>query len=169
MTQLEKLETTLDDVLNKKAPKLPENGRKSLAGALWWLALVFGVLQLWGAWALWRVAHQLDYVNSVLDAYGVPTPANNLGMLYYLALIVIVVTAVIALLAAPGLKAMKKQGWNLLFYSMLVNVAYGVVVLFASYGGFGNMVVALLGSVVGAYLLFQVRGEFMKAHAHKKA
>ncbi len=175
MAQLEKLETTLDDVLNKKAPfKIPESGRKTLAGALWWLALVFGVLQLWGAWSLWHVAHWtdawVDYANSISRTYGGTTVSNDLGFLYYLALLVVVVTAVMALLAAPGLKAMKKAGWNMLFYSMLVNVVYGVVVLFASYGGFGNMVVAFLGSVVGAYLLFQVRGQFVKSHtpaAHK--
>lgn len=170
MTQLEKLETTLDDAFNKKAPfKIPENGRKSLAGALWWLALIFGVLQLWGAWALWRAAHLVnalvDYANSISAVYGGDTGVNNLGFMYYLALLVLVVTAVISLLAAPGLKAMKKAGWNLLFYSMLINVAYGVVVLFASYGGFGNMVAALISSVIGAYLLFQVRSQFMKSHA----
>lgn len=169
MAQLEKLETKLDEVLDKKAPfKIPENGRKTLAGALWWLALVFGVLQLWGAWALWRVAHWadawVDYANSVSRAYGGGAVANDLGVLYYLAFVVLLVTAVLALLAAPGLKAMKKAGWNLLFYSLLVNVAYGVAVLFANYGGFGNMVLALLGSAVGAYLLFQVRSQFMKSH-----
>lgn len=166
MPQLEKLETTLDDVLNKKAPvKIPENGRKSLAGALWWLALIFGVLSLWGAWALWRVGHWVDtwvdYANSMTSVYGV---SNELGVMYYLALVVLVVSAVMALLAAPGLKAMKKSGWNLLFYSMLVNAVYGVVVLFANYGGFGDMLVAFLGSLVGAYLLFQVRSQFMKSH-----
>lgn len=172
MAQLDKLETTLDDVLNKKAPfKIPENGRRTLAGALWWLALVFGVLQLWAAWGLWRVAHwtdQLaDYANSLAAVYGGPV-TNDLGAFYYLALVVLAVTAVLSLLAAPGLKAMKKAGWNLLFYSMLVNVAYGVVVLFVSYGGFGDMVWALISSLIGAYLLFQVRGEFMKSHVAAK-
>ncbi|HEY5806211.1 MAG TPA: hypothetical protein VIS56_02375 [Candidatus Saccharimonadales bacterium] len=106
MAQLEKLESTLDDVFNKKVPfKIPENGRKALAGALWWLALIFGVLQLWGAWALWRVAHWadawVDYANS----------------------------------------------------------------LSAAYGGFGDMVGALIGSAIGVYLLFQVRGQFMRSRA----
>lgn len=173
-SQLEKLETTLDDALNKKAPfKIPENGRKTLAGALWWLALIFGLLQLWAAWGLWRVAHWadqwVDYANSISAAYGLDTVANDLGLFYYLALVVVAVTGVMALLAAPGLKAMKKAGWNLLFYSLLVNVVYSVLVLFADYGGFGDMLGALVGSLIGAYLLFQVRDQFMKSHATKKA
>lgn len=170
MTQLEKLENNLDDVLNKKAPfKIPENGRKTLAGALWWLSLIFGVLQLWGAWALWHVAHWadawVDYANSVSSAYGGGHVVNSLGFFYYLALIVLAITAAMALLAAPGLKAKRKSGWNLLFYSLLVNVAYGVIVLFANYGGFGDMLGAFVGSVIGGYLLFQVRSQFIKQRA----
>ena len=143
MAQLDKLETTLDDMLNKKAPfKIPEDGRKTLAGALWWLALIFGVLQLWSAWALWNVAHiadpLVDYANSISAAYGVGPVVNSLGFFYYLALAVIAAVGIVSLLAAPGLKAMKKSGWNLLFYAMLVNVAYGVVILFEHYGGFGG-------------------------------
>ena len=173
MAQLDKLETTLDDMLNKKAPfKIPEDGRKTLAGALWWLALIFGVLQLWSAWALWNVAHiadpLVDYANSISAAYGVGPVVNSLGFFYYLALAVIAAVGIVSLLAAPGLKAMKKSGWNLLFYAMLVNVAYGVVILFEHYGGFGDMLAAFVSSLIGAYLLFQVRSQFMKSHAVSK-
>ena len=160
MTQLDKLETTLDDSLNKKAPfKLPESSRKSLAGALWWLALVGGLAQLYLAWRLWsdwhRVDQLVDYANSIAD---------DLGPFFYLVLITLAVSGALLLLAAPSLKAMKKAGWNLIFYSLLVNVAYGVVSLFSDYGGFSNLFGALLGSLVGAYLLFQVRDHFMKSH-----
>lgn len=170
MAQLDKLETALDDTLNKKAPfKIPENGRQSLAGALWWLALIFGVLQLWAAWAFWRSAHYVDrlvdYANSLSSLYGGPM-VNHLGFFFYVSLVVLLLSAVLMLLAAPQLKAMRKAGWNLLFYGLLVNVAYSVVVLFADYGGFDNFLWGLVSSVVGAYLLFQVRDQFMKSH-HK--
>ena len=169
MTQLEKLETTLDDVLNKKAPfKIPEDGRKTLAGAMWWLSLLFGILQLWLVWHLWHLGHVadawVDYANSISSVYGVAPTVHHLGLFYYLALITLGITGVLSLLAAPGLKAMKKAGWDLLFYALLVNAVYGVVAVFTSYGGFGNLIGALVGSVVGAYLLFQVRGQFMKSH-----
>jgi len=176
MTQLEKLETMLDESLNKKAPfKIPENGRKSLANAFWWIALVVGVLQLYAAWLFWHAAHAvnalIDYSNAISAAYGGPTTTTHLGLFYYLALLVLLVDGAILLLAAPGLKAMRKSGWNLLFYSLLVNVVYGVVALFTSYGGFSHLLSAVVGSVVGAYLLFQVRDRFMKSDAaeHHKA
>ena len=170
MAQLDKLETALDDTLNKKAPfKIPESGRKSLAGALWWLALIFGVLQLWAAWSFWRSAHLVDrlvdYANSFSALYG-GEKVNSLGFFFYASLVVLLASAVLMLLAAPHLKSMRKAGWNLLFYSLLVNVAYSVVVLFADYGGFGSFVWGLISSVIGAYLLFQVRDQFMKSHKH---
>lgn len=174
MGQLDKLEIQLDDVLNKKAPfKIPPDGRKSLAGALWIIALIFGLLQLWLAWNFWHVGHAVDrlvdYANTLSAAYGGSVVTNDLGPMYYLTLVVLAADAAILLLAAPALKAMRKNGWNLAFYSMLLNVVYGVVVLFSSHGGFGDLIGALIGSTIGAYLLFQVRDQFTKSQpaAHK--
>lgn len=173
-SQLEKLETALDDSLNKKAPKLPEDTRKSLAGVMWVLALVGGVAQLYMAWRLWdwgRYADKaLDALNSFAAAYGVETAGKDLGLMFYVGLVTLAVSGALLLLAAPSLKAMKKAGWNLVFYSLLVNVLYGVISLFIdTYGGFGNLLGALVGSLIGAYLLFQVRERFMKSHAHHQA
>src|SRR5688572_6616276 len=100
MAQLDKLETALDDALNKKAPvKIPENGRKSLAGAMWWLALIFGVLQLWAAWAFWRAGHLVDrlvdYANSLGAMYANGPVSNGLGFFYYLSLVVLLVSALL--------------------------------------------------------------------------
>lgn len=64
------------------------------------------------------------------------------------------------LLAVPGLKAFKKAGWNLVFYALLINLAYGVIVAFTTYGTFGDLLGAAIGSLIGTYLLFQVRSHF---------
>ena len=175
MTLLEKLEMTLDDSLNKKAPfTLSEANRKSLAAAMWWLALVGGVLQVWLAWGFWHIGHlvntYVDYANSISMMYGNGATVNHLSFFYYLTLVTVAVSAVLMLLAAPNLKAMRKQGWNLLFYSLLVNLAFGVVRLFSGYGSIVTLFGVLVSSVVGAYLLFQVREYFMKSvAAHNKA
>ena len=175
MTQLEKLETRLDDVFAKNpAIKLPVKSRKSLAEAMWWLALVAGILQLWLAWTFWHAGHWIEDVvsqtNTIAAYYGVHTTVHNLGMLYYITLVVLLASGVLSLLAAPGLKAMQKHGWNLLFYSLLVNVVYGFVRMFTDYGGLMSLIGALFGSAIAAYFLFQVREYFIKsASAHKSA
>lgn len=171
MAQVDKLETWLDDALNKNAPfKLPAKSRKTLAEALWWLALLGGVLQLWLAWGFWHVGHLVDrlvdYANTLSSIYG-GTTVSHLGMFYYTSLVVLLVSAVLLLLAAPGLKAMRKQGWDLAFYSLLVNVVYGVFRMFTDYGNVGSLLGALIGSAISAYFLFQVREYFMKTATAK--
>src|SRR5215468_1518170 len=157
MGQLDKIEMTLDDALNKKAPfKLPTESRKMLAGSMWWLALVFGVLQMWLAWDLWHLGNFAEegfkYANDLSRASGGPgVMSSDLGMMYYLSFFVLVVDAALLLLAAPGLKAMRKAGWNLVFYSLLLNVVYGVLVMFSDVrGGFGELLWSVAGSVAGA-------------------
>ena len=159
MDALQKLEHKLDGFFNKKVPfKLPQAARKSLADALWILALVFGILQLWTAWDMWHIGH---YVDSVLSGYALPGP--DLGFTYYLSVIVLVISAVVVLVAAPALKEHKKAGgWDLLFLGLLLNAVHGLIRIFSNVnGGFGEMLWALLVSAVGAYFLFQVRDNFM--------
>lgn len=170
MGTLDKLEASLVDPLDKKAPvKLPPSARKSLGRAMWIIALVFGILQLWAAWSLWHLGHyvdrSVDYLNSLSAYYGGPDlVASSLGVFYYVSLIFILADAALLLFAAPGLKSMRRFGWNLLFYSLILNVAYGVIRIFAEVGGgFGPFVWSLIVSTIGAYFLFQIRDQFTGA------
>ena len=172
MAQVDKLETWLDDVLNKNAPfKLPAKSRKTLAGAMWWLALIGGVLQLWLAWGFWQTAHLVDrlvdYTNALSSIYGDNSVVHHLGMFYYTSLVVLLISAVLLLLAAPHLKAMRKQGWDLVFYGLLITAVYGVVQMFADYGSFSHLLGTLIGSAISAFFLFQVREYFLKSAAAK--
>jgi TRAP-type C4-dicarboxylate transport system permease small subunit len=169
MSSLQKLETKLDGWLNKKAPiKLPPEGRKTLAGALWWISLIVGILQLWGAWALWNIGHATTaaYSAYLSDVYGETNTAIHLGLFYWIAFFCILFVGVITLIAAPKLKQMKKTGWNLLFYSMLLNAAFALFRLFSGVDGiFSGFFGAVLGALIGSFLLFQVRDYFTGKHA----
>ncbi|HSX36364.1 MAG TPA: hypothetical protein VLH84_05525 [Patescibacteria group bacterium] len=177
MSALQKLEVQLNDVFVKKAPfQLPPNGRKGLAGALWWISLVFGVVQLWAVWVLWHLGHGvnqlLDYTNGYLQANGLApvSGTQHLGMVYYLALLSLLVDAVILLLAVSGLKNKQKAGWNWLYYSLLLNAAYGVIRMFSNVGGgIGQLFGAVISFAIGGYLLFQVREYFMGKTVHAEA
>jgi len=166
MGVLDKLEMSLVDPLEKKAPALPPNARRGLAKAMWIIALVLGVLQLWAAWSFWHLGHYIDasvtYLNTISSYYGTPNVAvSHLGLFYYLSLLFLVVDAVVLLLATTGLKAMRKAGWNFLFYSLILNVAYGLIRMFAEVGGgFGQFFWTLVSTAIGAYFLFQIRSEF---------
>ncbi len=173
MAKLGKLENGLNNSLGKKAPyQLPEKTRKALVQYMPVIALVVGILQLLAAWGLWRLGHVaerwVDYTRRIDDVYGMHYTAQHLGPFYYLALFVLVVGGLMLVIAYNGLKNHQKSGWNLLFYSLLLNTAYGVLRLFTDEGnGFAAFFGALIGSLVGAYVLFQIRSYYLTGAARK--
>jgi hypothetical protein len=172
MSALQSLENSLEDVFVKKAPALPENGKKAIVEYIPYINLILGLLSLWTAYALWHWAHLADnlinYANTLSAAYGGGTIAHTrMSGILWLGMVVMAVQALLYIAAFPALRDRKKSGWNLMFYALLVNVVYGVVVLFSDYGGVGNLLGSLIGSAVGLYFLFQIRGHYLKAAAPK--
>ena len=166
MAALDQLEKSLEGVFVKSAPKLPEKGKEALASWLPWINLILGLLTLWAAWGLWHWAHLanslINNLNALGQAYGVNVAGvHRLSASVWLGIIVLVVEAVLYIMAFPATKARQKRGWNLMFYALLVNLVYGIVVIFTDYGGVGNFIGYLIGTVIGLWLLFQIRGKYL--------
>ncbi len=173
MGALQSLETNLDNVFGKQAPSLPENGKKTLVEWMPWLSLLGGVLAAYTTYVLWHWAHLVsglvNLANSLSAAYGgTQVVADRLTVTMWLSMGVMAATAVLYIAAFPALKERKKSGWNLLFYGLLLNAVYGVVVLFSDYGTASNLIGSLIGSAIGLYLLFQIRGSYSKASTAAK-
>ncbi len=164
MAALTSIEKSLDEVFVKNAPALPPGGKKFLVSYMPWLSLIIGVLSLLAAWNIWRWAHLtnnlVDYANQLSATYGGPLVDDRLTVTVWLSMIVLAISAILYLAAFSGLKNQKKSGWNLVFYALIINVVYGVVSLFSSYGGIGNLIGALLGFAIGSYFLFQIRASY---------
>ncbi len=159
------LEKSLDDLFVKQAPALPDGGKKFLVQYLPWINLILGLVSLYGAYVLWNWAHLansfVNYANSVSAAFGAPPVAvNRLSVGLWIGIAVLAVEALLYIAAFPGTKARKKSGWNLLYYALLLNIVYGIVVLFTDYGSVGNLIGAIIGSAIGLYLLFQIRSSY---------
>jgi len=170
MSTLDKFERQLNVWLTKKAPiAVPSNGRTVLSNALWWIALVAGILQLWAATAFWHTGH---LVNQVINfTSGVPTTVNampatkDLGLFYWLSLWTLSIDALLLLIASPSLKRMKKEGWKLLYYSVLLNALYDILRIFSNVGAnVAGFISTAIGTVIAAYFLFQVRSHFIHDH-----
>ena len=173
MGTLDKLEDKLNDIFVKQAPPLPDGGKKALLQYLPWINLVLGLIALYTVWVLWHWAHLanslIDYANSISAVYGGPTVAHRLTVGIWLGLVVLLAEALLYIAAFPATRDRKKSGWNLMFYALLVNAVYGVVILFTAYGGVGNLIGTLIGSAIGLYLLFQIRSGYSKAPASSKS
>lgn len=162
--KLSGLEGWLDGIFGDKFPvQLPKAAREWIVKVAPWLALVGGVLSLWAAWAFWQAGHYVnelvEWVNTFSAATGAGT-TSKLGFMWYVALIVLLLQALLMLLAFPGLRDRKKSGWNLVFFSTLVAVILGLVQLFVSGYGFGSLVGSLIGAAISFFILFQVRSHY---------
>lgn len=161
MGPLVQLEKAIADAL-KGVPALPKGFKEWLVKYLPWLDLATVALTAWSVWIVWDWAHTanawINYANEFSRAVGgteIATTRLSIGI--WLSLGVLLVEGVIYLLAFSGLRDKKKAGWNFLFYGSIINVLYGIVILFTSYGGFGNLVGSLIGTAIGWYFLFQIR------------
>jgi len=154
------IEKALDDLF-KKLPSMPESGRKMIAQASPWIALIVGVISLYLAWQVYQLT---TLFNSAYSVFGYAlTPALGMyGPVLWVSLIILVVQAVLLLVAFPSLRTGKKSGWNLLLWGALISLVYDVVYnLFSGYINIGQFIFSLLGSAIGLYILFQIRGEFV--------
>ncbi len=168
MSALRSLENNLNELFVKQAPPLPSNAKKALAQYLPWISLILGLLTLYTVYTVWHWAHLannlINYANSISATYGGPFIApNRLTFGIWLGLAVLLVEALLYILAFNNLQARKKPGWDFLFYAMLINIVYGIVVLFTDYGSLGNLMWTVIGSGLGLYLLFQIRGNYKTA------
>lgn len=167
MAALDKAEDSLAKIF-KDLPQLPDSSKEGLAKVWPWLALIGGVLQLFAALALWRLADWADRVTDVANSLSVYYTGYSVGptgfekSIIYLGVAVLLVDAVILLMAFPKLQKRLRSGWNLLFLASLLNVVYAVLQIFTFQRGFGNFIFSLLGTAIGFYLLFQVREKFAK-------
>lgn len=143
---LGQLEKVLDEYLVKKAPALPANVKDILVKFAPYLAILGVIVAIPAVLTLFGLSAFLSAIPLTAAAMA------KTGFSYYLAVIFLLITVVLEALAIPGLLAKTKKGWNLLYYSTLINAVYSL--LSVNIGGL------LLGTVLGLYLLFQVKSYY---------
>lgn len=162
MQALEALENSLAEIY-KNAPPLDKKTKLSIVDIWPWVALIAGILQLYAAYSLWQAGHYVnhlaDYTNSLSQSLtGKPLDHPHLGLTFYLGLAFLAASGLVMLAAYPKLSAKYKSGWDLLFLGLVLNLVYGIVMLFANgYNGPGRLVGSAIGAVIGFYFLFQIR------------
>lgn len=163
METVHKLEETIGGWL-KSFPHLPENWTKWLAKNSWWLVLIGVILSALGAVAL---LFGVMAIGAVTTVYGIAVGPLHDSWWYtttVISLVLLVVTVVIDAMAISPLKAMKSKGWDLLFLTFLVSVVSAIVSTLYNFSGIiGNVI----GVVIGAYVLFEIRSYFKPTVGNK--
>jgi len=129
----------LDLYLVKQAPfQIPDGGREWIVKFGPWITVVLLILTL--PILLFALG-----LGAIFIPFGGIGYASGFGVLT----LFVIVEVGLMIAALPGLFARKMAGWQLLFYSQLVNIAYNILS--------GHVVSALLGGLIALYILFQVR------------
>lgn len=136
------LEGFLNTYLHDKAPALPKELKDFIVQ---YGPIISGVLIVLGLLAVIPLLGLIGGAATLLGYYG-----YSLGPLFYIGLLFSIGALVLEGLAIPGLmKRSKKMGWDLLFYSIWVSAAASLLQ--------GSWVALIVSTVVGLYVLFQVR------------
>lgn len=137
---------TMDEWFSK-FPALPKHWRDILAKIASPLALIFGILGI--IIAIWGLG--IFTTTSPLAFFGGAAGVASYGT-GILSVLIYLIGSILLLAAYPGLRAKKSKGWNLLFWSEMVNLIGGLVSL--------AILSAIIGALIGFYIIFQIRSYF---------
>lgn len=156
MQQLSGLENSLG-TLFKGLPHLPKDWRHWLADNAWWLALIgvaFGCLGILG---LVPVVLGISIFTGIVAG---PAAGALIIITGIVNMAVLVVSVALEAMAITPLKARQKRGWDLLFLVSLVTFT-GAVLNALITGNVDHIIGLVIGTLVGLYVLFEVRMYFV--------
>lgn len=142
------LEKELSEYLLDKAPfHLPENVREIIVKIAPWLVVILMVIAIPAILAV--------FAAGALVSFWAASVGVSLGTAYYISIVFLIITVVLELIALPGLFARKRSGWVFVYYANLVSFV-GNVINFSV----GGLISAVIGLVIGLYILFQIRSYY---------
>lgn len=142
------LEIMLDEYLGKKAPAIPENIKETLVSFAPYLAIIGIVISLPAILAILGIGAMMGPFSAFLGASYLAT----YGVTYYIGIVGLIISAVLEALAIQGLFKRSMGAWRLMYYSSLVTFVASVLQ--------GNLSSAIIGGLIGLYILFQVKGMY---------
>lgn len=145
---LNQLETMLDEYLGKKAPVMPENIKETLVSFAPYFAIIGIVISLPALFALLGIGAMMGPFSAFLGA----SYMMSYGITYYVGIIGIIISSVMEALAIQGLFKRSMSAWKLMYYASLITFVATILQ--------GNLSSALVGGLIGLYILFQVKGMY---------
>lgn len=142
----------------KDVPHLPKGLTKWLAENSWWLTIIGVVLSAFGILGLLTTMMAGSVVLAAVGAVGLG------GMVFVSSLVTLVgtgIAVVVEAMAISPLKAMKKRGWELMFFALLVSVALGIVGSLLSVN-IAGILFGLVGAAIGIYVALELKPYFVK-------
>ncbi|WP_138477613.1 hypothetical protein [Dyadobacter bucti] len=138
------LEKELEPVFLQKFPPFSESVKEFLVQYGPYFILVISILGVIGI---------LTALGVGSAAIGMGAVSAGLGLTFYAGIALGAITLIMYLMAFTPLRARKRAGWNLLYYALLLGLISSLVQL--------NIVAAVIGGIIGFWVLFQIREKYI--------
>jgi hypothetical protein len=145
---LGKLEALFEEYLGKKAPAMPDNIKETLVSFSPYLAIIGIVISVPALLALLGIGAAVGPFTAFLGAGYM----MQYSFSYMIGAGALLISAVLEGLAIQGLFKREMKAWRLMYYSSLVSFAASVLQ--------GSVTSAIVGLLIGMYILFQVREKY---------
>jgi hypothetical protein len=129
-------------------PHLPANWKKVITDIAPWVSLIFGILAIIGLLG----TSMLGVLLSPLIALN--NGIRGLGL--FISILLSFATAIFSILSFKPLQAMSKKGWDYAFYGLALSALGTIISIVLMSTSFGSVI----GILIGAYLLFEVRERY---------
>jgi hypothetical protein len=138
------LEKELEPIFLVKFPPFSESVKEFLVQYGPYFILVLSVIAVFGLLVAFGVSGA---------ALGMGAVAPGIGFNFYLSIALGVITLIMYLMSFSPLRARKRAGWNLLYYALLIGIVSNLIQL--------SILGALIGAVLGFWVLFQIREKYI--------
>ncbi|SKB55241.1 hypothetical protein [Dyadobacter psychrophilus] len=138
------LEKELEPIFLQKFPPFSEAVKEFLVQYGPYFMLVLSIIGIFGL---------LTALGIGGAALGLGAVSTGIGFNFYLGIALGVITLIMYVLAFSPLRARKRQGWNLLYYALLIGLVSNLIQL--------SILGALISGVIGFWVLFQIREKYI--------
>lgn len=138
------LEGTLDEYFGKKAPALPKEAKELLVKVAPYLAILSAILMLPSMFLLLG----LGGLTTMFAPFGGVRAVSMIPTMW-VGILLLIPAAVLNLMAIPGLFSKSKTAWTYMYWAQLVSLVSSLIQF--------NIVGAIVSTLVGFYILFQVK------------
>ncbi len=169
MNRVRQLESLTERWL-RPFPHLPDVFRRWLTDNAWWLAVLASFISAISALVmLGRLLDYITYINNApgyLDVYTVVHYPAGWLLTILVGLIYLSTVTVLYAKAATPLKERLRQGWDILFMTLVlgaIQVFLNAVFSFTFFGFVFGVLFGVIFLTIAAYFLFEIRSYFVKA------
>lgn len=166
MKSIEKLELMVARWL-EPLPHLPISARKWIADNIWWIVLVGVILSVIGTLGMiGGIFTAIALMGTTFSAYGysiAPAYTGWFVMSLVISFAFMVASVILTAMSVSPLKIKQKEGWMLLFYTLVlraVAVVIGAFFTYSMFGFIGAVISGAIGIAISAYLLYEIRSYF---------